>query len=132
MAAAIAAVEGSRQCVKALERRSTEATAADEAAGEGKAEAGGGKSEDGEAAPGASADDSADEEPRPPREEPPLRRHLPTPEEAAAAAAKRSVAQRNNNHKVLQRLNAEILGHQRNVRQFLQANRQLIPQVSGE
>jgi len=56
----------------------------------------------------------------------------PTPEEAALAATKRLVAQRNNNHKVLQRLNSEILGHQQNVRQFLQANRQLIPEVSGE
>lgn len=56
----------------------------------------------------------------------------PTPEEAALAATKRLVAQRNNNHKVLQRLNAEILGHQQNVKQFLQANRQLIPEVSGE
>lgn len=40
-------------------------------------------------------------------------------------------SQRTNNHKV-QRLNAEILGHQQNVRQFLVANRQLIPMVSGE
>merc|ERR1712032_1276175 len=56
----------------------------------------------------------------------------PTPEEAAAAAARRLVAQRNNNHKVLQRLNAEILGHQQNVKQFLQTNRQLIPDVTGE
>merc|ERR1712019_112270 len=53
-------------------------------------------------------------------------------DDAAAAAARRLVAQRNNNHKVLKRLNAEILGHQRNVRQFLQQNRQLIPVVSGE
>jgi len=45
---------------------------------------------------------------------------------------RRLVAQRNNNHKVLKRLNAEILGHQQNVRQFLQQNRQLIPVVSGE
>merc|ERR1712190_529332 len=29
-------------------------------------------------------------------------------------------------------MGAEILGHQRNVRQFLQQNRQLIPVVSGE
>jgi len=40
------------------------------------------------------------------------------------------VSQRNNNHKVLQRLNAEILTHQQNVRQFLRQNRQLIPNVS--
>ncbi|CAE7478859.1 unnamed protein product [Symbiodinium natans] len=39
----------------------------------------------------------------------------PTPKQAASAALQRLVAQRNNNHKVLQRLNAEILGHQRNV-----------------
>lgn len=42
------------------------------------------------------------------------------------------MAQRNNNHKVLQRLNAEILGHQRNVREFLCQNRQLIPEVPTE
>jgi len=47
-------------------------------------------------------------------------------------ALQRLVAQRNNNHKVLQRLNAEILGHQRNVREFLCQNRQLIPQVPAE
>ncbi|CAE8593263.1 unnamed protein product [Polarella glacialis] len=49
-----------------------------------------------------------------------------------AASAKRLVAQRSNNHKVLRRLNAEILTHQQNVREFLQANRQLIPEVSGD
>lgn len=127
MSAAIAAVEGSRQCVKAMERRA-ETSAAPEAGEDGEAGTSNG-GEDGESGPTAAPEASSDEAEH---KEEPQRRRPPTAEEAAAAAAKRSVAQRNNNHKVLQRLNAEILAHQRNVRQFLQANRQLIPQVSGE
>lgn len=42
------------------------------------------------------------------------------------------VKQRTANLKVLQRLNAEILTYQGNVRQFLQRNRAVIPEVSAE
>jgi hypothetical protein len=123
MAAAIAAVEGSRECMKAVEDQSLngEGEKGDERNGEEGAEWGGECGDEVE----------ADEDGRPP-EPKPARPPPPTPEEAAAAATKRLVAQRNNNHKVLQRLNAEILGHQQNVKQFLSANRQLIPTVSSE
>jgi hypothetical protein len=125
MSAAIAAVEGSRECARAVEAqqasakekknhgRTAEEEEEDETAGEG------GDVDD-------EAEDAEGAEPKPSRPPP------PTPEEVALAATKRLVAQRNNNHKVLQRLNAEILGHQQNVRLFLSANRQLIPAVSGE
>mmetsp|Transcript_6393 Transcript_6393/g.15820 ORF Transcript_6393/g.15820 Transcript_6393/m.15820 type:complete len:1478 (-) Transcript_6393:254-4687(-) len=130
MSAAIAAVEGSRQCVKALEgskHRSKSAGASPEdagAAGEGGPDAGDSDDDDSRACLGGT-DDAVPAEP-------PQRKRPPTPEEAAAAALKRSMSQRHNNRKVLQRLNAEILNHQCSVRQFLQANRQLIPQISGE
>ncbi|CAJ1389767.1 unnamed protein product [Effrenium voratum] len=108
MSAAIAAVEGSRQCAKALEtvgKPQAEDDRADEATDAGEAH------EDSE---------GSDSEPEPKRV---------TPEKATSSVLPRLVAQRNNNHKVLQRLNAEILGHQRNVREFLCQNRQLIPEV---
>jgi len=115
MSAAISAVEGSRQCAKALESKRQDETevGADEAtdAGEGH--------QDSEA---SSDSDRGTASPR--REK--------TPEQAQSAALRRLVAQRNNNHKVLQRLNAEILGHQQNVREFLCQNRQLIPEVPTE
>ncbi|CAD7929510.1 unnamed protein product [Amoebophrya sp. A25] len=44
----------------------------------------------------------------------------------------RRVLQRVNNHKLLQRLNAEILTYQSNIKQFLASNRKLIPPVRGE
>jgi len=126
MAAAIAAVEGSRQCAKALEksariRRSKSGDAADE--------------EDEASADGEQEDDAARAEEKLAHEESEKAKPRPAPptaEQMAAAANQRLVAQRNNNHKVLQRLNAEILGHQKNVREFLRANRQLIPGVSSE
>jgi len=123
MAAAIAAVEGSRECMKAVEDQSSngDGDKGDERNGE-----------EGADWTGECGDEvEAEEDGRPP-EPKPARPPPPTPEEAAAAATRRLVAQRNNNHKVLQRLNAEILGHQQNVKQFLSANRQLIPTVSSE
>jgi len=42
----------------------------------------------------------------------------------------RALAQRVNNHKLLQRLNAEILGYQTNMKTFLTSNSLLIPEVS--
>jgi len=114
MSAAIAAVEGSRQCAKALEKAGKAADVDPEAGADEATEAGEAREET----------ESSDSEPdiKPP----------PTPKQAASVALQRLVAQRNNNHKVLQRLNAEILGHQRNVREFLCQNRQLIPQVPAE
>ncbi|CAE7528835.1 unnamed protein product [Symbiodinium sp. CCMP2592] len=93
---AIAAVEGSRQCAKALEK-------ADKAA---EAELDPGADEATEAGEACDETESSGSEPDVP----------PTPKQVANAALQhgRLVAQRNNNHKVLQRLNAEILGHQRN------------------
>jgi len=124
MSAAIAAVEGSRQCAKALEKSSNRRSTAGEEDGS-DAEADDEAPQQSEAEEKATPED-ADTEPAP--KKPPV----PTPEQAAAAATQRLVAQRNNNHKVLQRLNAEILGHQRNVREFLRQNRQLIPEVPAE
>jgi len=126
MSAAIAAVEGSRQCAQAVASQPGEKS-------EGDAEQEGAE----ENKEGDAMDEEAEEEPEAPEQpgdasETPRRRPTPSPEEAAASAVRRLVAQRNNNHKVLKRLNAEILGHQQNVRQFLQQNRQLIPIVSGE
>merc|ERR1712137_349809 len=96
MSAAIAAVEGSRECMKAMEEA--------------------GQTSEGDCAKSA-ADVTEENEStgpervasEPPPREPPHR--TPTPEEAHAAATHRLVMQRNNNHKVLQRLNAEILTH---------------------
>jgi len=125
MSAAIAAVEGSRMCMQACGPQASPAAEEDEE--EATGDPGGTKNENGEAA-GADARESEEaEEP-----EKPQRKQPPSKEEQAAAAIRRLVSQRNNNHKVLKRLNSEILGHQQNVRQFLQANRQLIPEVSGE
>jgi len=121
MSAAIAAVEGSRQCAKALEKSTKRRSNLGEDGSDADAENEAPQQEAEEKAP-----PQVDPEPAP--KKPPV----PTPEQAAAAATQRLVAQRNNNHKVLQRLNAEILGHQRNVREFLRQNRQLIPQVPTE
>lgn len=123
MSAAIAAVEGSRECARAVEEQQKEAEAKKNL-GEKGADGTPETAEDGDM--DDEGEDAESAEPKPPRPPP------PTAEEAAAASTKRLVAQRNNNHKVLQRLNAEILNHQQNVRQFLTANRQLIPKVSGE
>lgn len=117
MSAAIAAVEGSRECAKAVEAKSI---SKDE------------KTEDARTPEEREEDAEATEADAVNAPEPKVPTPKPTPEEVAAAAARRLVAQRNNNHKVLQRLNAEILGHQQNVKQFLQTNRQLIPDVTGE
>lgn len=126
MSAAIAAVEGSRQCAKALEGRGDRkgASGADDDGGPTRSPSRNGEEEENEL--GQEEDSEAEGKPK--------QRKVPTPtaEELAAAAVQRLVAQRNNNHKVLQRLNAEILAHQRNVREFLQSNRQLIPRVSCE
>eukprot|EP00929_Paragymnodinium_shiwhaense_P022392 TRINITY_DN1431_c0_g1_i1.p1 TRINITY_DN1431_c0_g1~~TRINITY_DN1431_c0_g1_i1.p1 ORF type:complete len:1306 (-),score=363.88 TRINITY_DN1431_c0_g1_i1:204-4121(-) len=55
-----------------------------------------------------------------------------TQDQRAAVNIKRLIAKRSSNHKVLQRLNSELFTHQQNVRQFLQCNRQLIPEVTGD
>jgi len=125
MSAAIAAVEGSRECARAVEAQHAAEAEASKGGERNNEEAGETAGENADADEEAEQAESADS-PKPSRPVP------PTPEEAAAAATRRLVAQRNNNHKVLQRLNAEILGHQQNVRQFLAANRQLIPSISGD
>lgn len=132
MAAAITAIEGSRQCAKALDRRAQGGDANDgEDASDGAPDASEAKRAKAKKAKARakahSMDDSVSSD-----GEAALRRKAPTPEEAAAASAQRLSAQRNNNQKVLQRLNAEILMHQRNVRQVLQSNRQLIPDVTSQ
>lgn len=115
MSAAISAVEGSRQCAKALEskRQDESDVGADEA------------TDAGEGHPDSEGSRDSDERHASPRK-------TNTAGAAQPGAPRRLVAQRNNNHKVLQRLNAEILGHQRNVREFLCQNRQLIPEVPTE
>mmetsp|Transcript_2500 Transcript_2500/g.6273 ORF Transcript_2500/g.6273 Transcript_2500/m.6273 type:complete len:1233 (+) Transcript_2500:65-3763(+) len=120
MSAAIAAVEGSREVAKAVEEMNAKGTKQQTRSAD--------RSCDGADDPMfAEAEVEQDDAPEMSRPSQP-----PSAEEALAASMKRLVAQRNNNHKVLQRLNAEILGHQENVRSFLQNNRALIPPVSGE
>lgn len=134
MAAAIAAVEGSRACTQALEAQRAPQS------GEGKKSEKRRKWSDGSADVDVSSEDGDGSEPEESRDREAEARKdserkaspLPTLEEAAASSLRRLVAQRNNNHKVLQRLNAEILGHQQNVRQFLQQNRALIPDVTAQ
>jgi len=121
MSAAIAAVEGSRDVAKAVEEMS---------ANNGKSESSRNQQKEAPESRSPRPDDEADEDGELPEIEMPPQ--PPSAEEVAAASMKRLVAQRNNNHKVLQRLNAEILSHQENVRSFLQCNRALIPNVSGE
>eukprot|EP00435_Cladocopium_sp_Y103_P054308 s932_g17.t1 len=96
--AAISAVEGSRQCAKALEskRQDESEVGADEA------------TDAGEGHPDSEGSSDSDERHASPRK-------TGTTASQVGAVQRRLVAQRNNNHKVLQRLNAEILGHQRNV-----------------
>eukprot|EP00439_Symbiodinium_sp_Y106_P069170 s529_g11.t2 len=120
MSAAIAAVEGHRQCMQAVEAKTETAEEGPEPAEADKEDASEGKDQ---SQPSDASDDESVSPPEP-------RRH--SKEDSAQAAIRRQVTQRNNNHKVLQRLNAEILTHQQNVREFLQANRQLIPAVSAE
>ncbi|CAE7577223.1 DJA6 [Symbiodinium sp. CCMP2456] len=121
MSAAIAAVEGHRQCMQAVEAKTETAEEGPEPAEADKDDASEGKDQS------QPSDHGSDDESVSPPEP---RRH--SKEDSAQAAIRRQVTQRNNNHKVLQRLNAEILTHQQNVREFLQANRQLIPAVSTE
>jgi len=127
MAAAISAVEGSRHCLSALDMQQD--------TGEGQA---GGvdphhdaeqQDQDRECADRDDpdfADRSVEPNESPIRGAPSM-----STAEATQSVVRRLVAQRNNNHKVLQRLNAEILAHQKSVRQFLHSNRQLIPPVSS-
>eukprot|EP00930_Biecheleria_cincta_P082977 TRINITY_DN72616_c0_g1_i1.p1 TRINITY_DN72616_c0_g1~~TRINITY_DN72616_c0_g1_i1.p1 ORF type:complete len:1274 (-),score=294.67 TRINITY_DN72616_c0_g1_i1:108-3929(-) len=134
MSAAIAAVEGNRQCMQALRAKAAQK---DAEATKAAKEEGGDADKDKETqdqAKGPDEDEESDQEEDAEASSPTRTAKKPTltHEEAAAAALKRQVAQRQNNHKVLHRLNAEILAHQQNVRQFLQANRQLIPKVSCE
>ncbi|CAK9094132.1 DnaJ protein-like [Durusdinium trenchii] len=116
MSAAIAAVEGNRQCIQAAQppegAKPQENAEAEEKSVQSEDESARSESTSEPGDAGARAGARA--------------------ETAEEAALKRQITQRNNNHKVLQRLNAEILTHQQNVRQFLQANRQLIPEVSCE
>ena len=108
MSAAIAAVEGNRQCIQAAQPAEEIKDPKPPEAEEEQSQ----KSEDS------------------PRSEASVGRKVS--EHPEDQGLKRQINQRNNNHKVLLRLNAEILLHQQNVRQFLQANRQLIPEVSCE
>lgn len=108
MSAAIAAVEGNRQCIQAAQ------PAEEEDPKHSEPEEKSVKSDAGH--------ETARSDPSEPKAS-------ESPEEQGL---KRQINQRSNNHKVLLRLNAEILLHQQNVRQFLQANRQLIPEVSCE
>lgn len=127
MAAAISAVEGSRHCLGALDLQHEQC----------EGQAGGADSHhDAEQqnqdrrCPDSNEPDFADSSAEP---ESPTRGAPPvSTADATQAIVRRLVAQRNNNHKVLQRLNAEILAHQKSVRQFLHSNRQLIPPVSGK
>lgn len=109
MSAAIAAVEGNRQCIQAAQPAEDEDPKPQET--EEKS---------------VKSDADGHETARSDQSEP---KASESPEEQGL---KRQINQRSNNHKVLLRLNAEILLHQQNVRQFLQANRQLIPEVSCE
>jgi len=128
MTAAIAAVEGSRQVMEAVgeaEEQAKSGKKGEDADGTSATKADGAEDSDG-------AEDVGEDVAKEISDSPPRHPKQMSPEEAAAAARRRLVSQRHNNHKVLHRLNAEILSHQQNVRQFLQANRQLIPEISEE
>merc|ERR1712137_162578 len=115
MSAAIAAVYGSRACMKAMEKElpsnSDEAQqdATDPDLDENKA------IEDEEA-----STELACKEPQPGDEE-----YVPKP-------SHRQIMQRKYNHKTFNQLNEDLLLHQKDVREFLQENRQLIPQISSD
>lgn len=111
MSAAIAAVEGNRQCIQAAQPAEDVKDP---------------KPQETEEEKSVKSDADGHETARSDQSEP---KASESPEEQGL---KRQINQRSNNHKVLLRLNAEILLHQQNVRQFLQANRQLIPEVSCE
>jgi len=126
MTAAIAAVEGSRECMKAVESQPLTSGGKASAHGEERTSKEGEEADNEDEAETTEAT-RAEEQETQSKEAP-----APSKEEVAKMTLRRLVAQRNNNHKVLQRLNAEILSHQQNVRKFLQDNRQLIPTISGE
>merc|ERR1712137_169609 len=116
MSAAIAAVYGSRACMKAMEKELP--SNSDEAQQDGtdpddldenKA------IEDEEA-----STELACKEPQPGDEE-----YVPKP-------SHRQIMQRKYNHKTFNQMNEELLLHQKDVKEFLQENRQLIPQISGD
>eukprot|EP00434_Breviolum_minutum_P045413 symbB.v1.2.040707.t1/scaffold7457.1/size11143/1 len=115
MSAAIAAVEGNRQCIQAAQPAEEIKDPKPPEAEEELRKTGQEQSQKSEDSPRSEASVG--------------RKVSEHPEDQGL---KRQINQRNNNHKVLLRLNAEILLHQQNVRQFLQANRQLIPEVSCE
>jgi len=129
MSAAIAAVEGSRECAQAV--AAPQSAPAGGNAGQ-SSEATTGK-EDSQDAPQEGKADQEEEADEAKSESSDAVRKPPAPQENPVdLAMRRLVAQRSNNHKVLKRLNTEILSHQQSVKQFLQQNRQLIPDVSSE
>jgi len=56
----------------------------------------------------------------------------PGDEEYVPKPSHRQIMQRKYNHKTFNQLNEDLLLHQKDVREFLQENRQLIPQISSD
>merc|ERR1719268_520198 len=99
MSAAMAAVEGSRECVRAMHKQSMDSSPEDDESGADRV--GGGEKTDADGENEEDADGAEKEDPNPPQRS--------GSNDAESAASRRCVIQRNNNnHKVLQRLNAEI------------------------
>jgi len=119
MSAAIAAVGGSRACMKAMEKELPSNT--DEAQQDAldPIDLDGNKAIEDEEATSASTE-LACKEPQPGDEE-----YVPKP-------SHRQIMQRKYNHKTFNQMNEELLLHQKDVKEFLQENRQLIPQISGD
>merc|ERR1712007_187050 len=116
MSAAIAAVGGSRACMKAMEKELPANT--DEAQQDALDPIDLEAIEDEE--PTSASTELACKEPQPGDEE-----YVPKP-------SHRQIMQRKYNHKTFNQMNEELLLHQKDVREFLQENRQLIPQISGD
>merc|ERR1712007_138655 len=114
--AAIAAVGGSRACMKAMEKElpANNDEAQQDASDPMDLEA----IEDEE--PASTSTELASKEPQPGDED-----YVPKP-------SHRQIMQRKYNHKTFNQMNEELLLHQKDVREFLQENRQLIPQISGD
>jgi len=116
VSAAIAAVAGSRACMKAMEK---EQPSNNDEAQQDPIDLDDNKAIEDEESASASTE-LACKEPQPGDEE-----YVPKP-------SHRQIMQRKYNHKTFNQLNEDLLLHQKDVKEFLQENRQLIPQVSGD
>ncbi|CAD7941602.1 unnamed protein product [Amoebophrya sp. A120] len=141
IAAAIAAAEAAKQTGKIAEEEAAARASSNKTGGEGEAGAENGAADaDGstnekseETENGKTPDEGTkDDKENPGKAGSPKANSAPVSPQEAEDPQERRVLQRVNNHKLLQRLNAEILGYQTNIKQFLASNRKLIPKVVPE